>query len=122
MLTQAAEFDIKGYVAKIATVGATRKVRISSRIEWKDSDGHWQNKTRWNTVTVFQDPVIKWIDNELQPGDFVECSGSFEETEYDRGGERVYDTLINSKKLTRVLSKEQLDLLRDARNDADSET
>jgi single-strand DNA-binding protein len=88
-----AEFTIQGYVGKITILGTTLKISIGVTSRWNDPDtGEVKEKTRWNTVTVFQKRAgYDWLKVNLKTSDLVHSRGSVEETSYtDAGGVKQY--------------------------------
>ena len=88
-----AKFDILGHIGKDPVVtGAVLRLNIARNISWKDKEsGERQERTEWNTVTVFdRHPSFKWILETLKSGDLVHVQGSIKNTEYEKDGEKEY--------------------------------
>ena len=91
-----AKFQVQGYVGAVREVGKTLKIRISRTESRKDREsGDRQERTTWNTVTVFERmPGAAWIKENLKPGDLVSVEGNFFESSYSRDGGTVYETTL----------------------------
>ena len=101
-----AEFQIIGRIGRIARVGSTLKINIASDYPRKKDDGSWDANTHWNTVTVFAERTIGWIDANCTPGDLVHVRGRIRNGSYEKDGATVYTTdLITTEFL--MLAKHQ---------------
>ncbi|PPQ35555.1 single-stranded DNA-binding protein, partial [Rhodoblastus acidophilus] len=54
-MSQCAEFHIIGRVGQLKKVGTTLRVTIAASYPYKDERGDWQDRTRWNEITIFYD-------------------------------------------------------------------
>ena len=101
-----AEFQIIGRIGRIATVGSTLKINIASDYPRKKDDGSWDDNTHWNTVTVFNERTIEWINSNTKPGDLVHARGRIRNGSYEKDGDTVYTTdLVTTEFL--LLAKHQ---------------
>ena len=108
-----AEFGIIGLVGGVKTVGTTRKISVASSFPYRDDDGEWHDHTEWNTVTVFEDRVITWIDENLTKGDLVSVDGQMGENQYENAnGDTVYSVEFKARQVNRLATKAQLDSTR----------
>ena len=82
-----AEYTIVGRVGKITEAGPTLKISIAAEYGRKDEGGEFRQNTFWNTVTVFREGTIKWLKDNVRPGDIVCAKGTIRETSYDKNGE-----------------------------------
>jgi single-strand DNA-binding protein len=86
-----ASFRLIGRIAKITRAGKTVRVNIASNYSVKDEAGTWEERTRWNTVTVFGKQA-EWVETKRQQGDLVLVEGNLEDRTYEKDGEKVYTT------------------------------
>ncbi|MEM7242324.1 MAG: single-stranded DNA-binding protein [Pseudomonadota bacterium] len=89
-----AEFNITGRIGKITPAGNTLKVSIASEYGKKDKNGEFQSNPFWNTVTIFSERRIDWINKNCEPGDIVETDGTIRDTSYEKNGETVYTVTL----------------------------
>ena len=59
----------QGYVGKIKEVGTTLKISISSSYRQRNQNGDYEDRTYWNTVTVFDEKRMKFIRDHVSEGD-----------------------------------------------------
>lgn len=97
-----AEFRIIGRVGKIVEVGGTRKINIASDYPRRQQDGTWESNTHWNTVTIFNEKVIAWIDDNLNQGDLVQAEGTMRQNSYDKGHQTIYTVDLVTSRLNRL--------------------
>jgi len=97
-----AEFQIIGRIGRIATVGTTLKINIASDYPRK-----------WNTVTVFNERTIEWINKNTKPGDLVHARGRLRNGSYEKDGEKIYTVDLLTEECL-LLAKHQ------PKSDADS--
>lgn len=113
-----AKFDIIGYVGSVKAFDKTRKIRIASPDPYKDEGGDWHDNPQWNTVTVFQENVVAWIDGNLVPGDLVHAAGKMRESSYKNGeGDIVYTVEFVAREFDRLVMKQQLDSTKNQKDD-----
>ena len=98
-----AEFQIIGIVGKVIEAGSILKISIAAEYGKRDNGGNFQQNTYWNTVTIFNDNTIKWIKDNVTPGDLVHARGTLRESSYQNDGETIYGM---------TLAAPQFDLLR----------
>lgn len=90
-----AQIRLQGYVGSIREVGKSLKVRISNTESWKDREDQRQERTFWNTVTLFErTPGFEFLKENLQKGDLVMVEGKTYESSYERDGQTVYETTL----------------------------
>jgi single-strand DNA-binding protein len=86
-----ASFRLIGRIAKINRVGKTLGVNIASNYSVKGGDGTWDERTRWNTVTVFGKQA-EWVETKSVPGDLALVEVNLEDRSYEKDGKTVYTT------------------------------
>jgi len=86
-----ASFRLIGRIAKIERAGKTVRVSIASNYSVKDEAGDYQDRTRWNTVTVFGKQA-EWVQKKRSKGDLVLVEGNLEDRSYEKDGKTVYTT------------------------------
>ena len=86
-----ASFRLIGRIAKINRIGKTLRVNIASNYSVKSDDGKWDERTRWNTVTVFGKQA-EWVETKRTLGDLVLVEGNLEDRSYEKDGETFYTT------------------------------
>lgn len=79
-----AEFQIIGRVGKTKTVGSTLRVSIAAEYGRKDDRGDFQANPFWNEVTIFNENVIKWVNENTLPGDLVHARGTIRQTSWEK--------------------------------------
>lgn len=79
-----AEFQIMGRVGKTKEVGSTLRVSIAAEYGRKDNGGEFQSNPFWNEVTIFNENVIKWAKENVQPGDIVHARGTIRQTQWEK--------------------------------------
>lgn len=104
-----AEYQIIGRVGRIIPAGPTLKVSVGADYGRKNDDGTWESKMFWNTITVFNENMIRWARSSLGTGDLIHVRGTIREVSYDKDGETRYGV---------SLSVDQLDLLAKKQNAA----
>lgn len=97
-----AEFQIIGRIGSVREVGPTLKISIAANERWTDRQtGEAKEKTRWNTVTVFdRNPGFAWLKENLVEGDVVRAIGTMEDDEYEKDGVKVYTTLLKADRVS----------------------
>ena len=103
-----ANFEIIGRVGKIKSFGTVLKVSIASDNPKRDTDGHWQSNTSWNTVTIFGDRLVEWIEANVQPGDLVRADGTLRQSSYEKHGQETYTVDLLCQTFNRLATREQL--------------
>ena len=83
-MSHCAEFQIIGRIGQIKKVGTTLRVTIASGYPYKDDRGDWQERTRWNEITVFNDARQSYVQRNLKPGDLIRATGPRDELEERR--------------------------------------
>ena len=86
-----ASFRLIGRIAKITRAGKTVRVNIASNYSVKDEAGAWEERTRWNTVTVFGKQA-EWVETKSVPGDLALVEVNLEDRSYEKDGKTVYTT------------------------------
>lgn len=89
-----AEFQIIGNVGKIQTVGSVLKINIASEYGSRNKNGDFEANPFWNTVTVFEERQIDWINANLSAGDLVRATGTIRQTSWDKDGETQYGVTL----------------------------
>ena len=103
-----AEFIIIGRVGKITDLGKAIKVSIASSYPYKDDHGSWQDRTHWNTITIFNESTRKWVTNNLETGDVLHTTGRMGDDSYVKNGETVYTTSLVATQVNRIVAKADL--------------
>ena len=85
-MSHCAEFQIIGRIGQIKKVGTTLRVTIASGYPYKDDRGEWQERTRWNEITVFNDARQSYVQRNLKAGDLVRATGVLEQTSWEKNG------------------------------------
>ena len=104
----------QGYVGKIKEVGTTLKISISSSYRQRNQNGDYEDRTYWNTVTVFDDKRMKFIRDHVSEGDLVQAEGMIREDSYDKDGETVYTTVLVASDFQLLSTKAERDAWRAA--------
>ncbi|MGN8119148.1 single-stranded DNA-binding protein [Labrys sp. 22185] len=86
-----ATFRLIGRIAKINRAGKTLRVTVASNYSVKLDNGDYDDRVRFNTVTVFGRQA-EWVETKRQVGDFVLVEGNLEDRKYEKDGETVYTT------------------------------
>jgi len=86
-----ASFRLIGRIAKIERSGKTVRVNIASNYAVKLDEDKWEDRTRWNIVTVFGKQA-EWVENKRSKGDLVLVEGNLEDRSYEKDGKTVYTT------------------------------
>ena len=99
-----ATFEIIGRVGKVGKFGDVRKVSLAVDDNYKDKNGEWVDRARWNEVDVFDKFLVTKAD-QLQTGDLVLASGHFFKDEYESKGSTVYTVKFVTTVLRRLHKK-----------------
>lgn len=79
---------------------------IATSETWKDRDGERQEKTEWHNCQVWQEGLIKVIEQYLSKGDKVHVVGKIQTRKWeDQDGKDRYATEIVVDKLTMLSTK-----------------
>jgi single-strand DNA-binding protein len=79
---------------------------IATSESWKDRDGERQEKTEWHNCQVWQEGLIKVIEQYLAKGDKVHVIGKIQTRKWeDQDGKDRYATEIVVDKLTMLSTK-----------------
>ncbi|MBB4200883.1 hypothetical protein CCR94_00955 [Rhodoblastus sphagnicola] len=101
-MCQCAEFQIIGRVGKIKKVGSTLRVTIAASYPYKDDHGDWQERTRWNEITIFQDARKGYVQRNILTGDLIRAVGMLEQTSWEKDGETVYGVTLACEQIGRL--------------------
>lgn len=104
----------QGYVGKIKEVGTALKISISSSYRQRNQNGDYEDRTYWNTVTVFDDKRMKFIRDHVSEGDLVQAEGMIREDSYEKDGETVYTTLLIARDFQLLSKKAERNAWREA--------
>ncbi|WP_300043101.1 single-stranded DNA-binding protein [uncultured Paracoccus sp.] len=102
----------QGYVGKIKEVGTTLKISIASSYRQRNQNGDYEDRTYWNTLTVFDEARMKFIKTYVREGDLVQAEGMIREDSYDKNGEIVYTTLLIARDFQLLSTKAERDARR----------
>jgi len=97
-----AEFTIIGRVGEIKQVGTTLRVSIASSHSRKNNRGEWEERTRWNEVTVFGESTRGYVKRNIVKGDLVFASGSMGQTKWEKDGETFYGVTLAGERIERL--------------------
>ncbi|WP_244627204.1 single-stranded DNA-binding protein [Microvirga tunisiensis] len=84
-----AKFEIRGQVVRGAQVGKALKVTIAANYRVKEGD-EWKDDPHYNTVTIFNERMQKYIADYVGTGDLVQAEGRIRQGGYAKNGEQVY--------------------------------
>ena len=97
-----AEFQIIGRVGNVTPAGPTLKVSIAADYGRKTDKGEWEVKPYWNTVTIFNESIVRWARDNL-----VHVRGTLRETSYDKDGETRYGVTLAADQFNRLVAKDK---------------
>ena len=101
-MSHCAEFQIIGRIGQIKKVGTTLRVTIASGYPYKDDRGEWQERTRWNEITVFNDARQSYVQRNLKSGDLIRATGVLEQTSWEKNGETHYGVTLACEQIGRL--------------------
>jgi single-strand DNA-binding protein len=101
-MSHCAEFQIIGRIGQIKKVGTTLHVTIASGYPYKDDRGDWQERTRWNEITVFNDARQSYVQRNLKSGDLIRATGVLEQTSWEKNGETHYGVTLACEQIGRL--------------------
>src|SRR5208337_3000480 len=101
-MSHCAEFQIIGRIGQIKTVGTTLRVTIAAAYPYKDDRGEWQERTRWNEITVFNDARQSYVQRNLKSGDLIRATGVLEQTSWEKNGETHYGVTLACEQIGRL--------------------
>ena len=101
-MCQCAEFQIIGRVGQLKKVGSTLRVTIAASYPYKDDRGDWQERTRWNEITIFYDARKEYVQRNIKAGDLVRAIGVVEQTSWEKDGETVYGVTLACEQIGRL--------------------
>lgn len=92
-----AEYQIIGRVGRVEEGNGVLRVSIAAEYGRKDNNGEFKPNTFWNEVCIFNENVINWAKNNVQPGDLVRSTGTIRATQYEgKDGETRYGVTLAS--------------------------
>jgi len=92
-------FQIVGNIGKIEELNGAMRLSLASNSRYRDERGDWQERTRWNSVTVFSDKIRS----------FLKSHGSDIRSVMVRG--EVYDDSYTDRETGEIVYKVQLTVL-----------
>ena len=101
-MSHCAEFQIIGRIGQIKKVGTTLRVTIASGYPYKDDHGEWQERTRWNEITIFNDARQSYVQRNLKTGDLIRATGVLEQTSWEKNGETHYGVTLACEQVGRL--------------------
>ena len=101
-MSQCAEFQIIGRVGNLKKVGTTLRVTIAASYPYKDDRGDWQDRTRWNEITIFNDSRKNYVQNNIKSGDLIRATGTIEQTSWEKDGETFYGVTLACEQIGRL--------------------
>lgn len=99
-----ARFQIIGRVGKIKSFEKNTRVSIAANASYK-KDGRWVDETDWNEVVIFDKATIKWLSENVEPGDYVRVEGRLRQNSFERDGEKVYVVELIADQFSRAPKK-----------------
>ncbi|PPQ34540.1 single-stranded DNA-binding protein, partial [Rhodoblastus acidophilus] len=87
---------------QLKKVGTTLRVTIAASYPYKDERGDWQDRTRWNEITIFYDARKEYVQRNIKPGDLVRALGVIEQTSWEKDGETVYGVTLACEQIGRL--------------------
>ena len=102
-----AEFQIIGRVGNVTPAGPTLKVSIAAGYGRRNDQGKWKGQPFWNTVTLFNESIVRWAKDNLAQGDLVHARGTIRETSYDKDGETRYGVTLAADQFDRLVAKDR---------------
>ena len=68
---------------------------IATSESWKDkSSGERKTVTQWHKVVIFNQPLVKLVENYVKKGSKLYLEGQLETRSWDQGGEKKYATEV----------------------------
>ena len=101
-MSHSAEFQIIGRIGQIKKVGTTLRVTIASGYPYKGDRGDWQERTRWNEITIFPEARQSYVQRNLKSGDLVRATGVLEQTSWEKNGETHYGVTLACEQIGRL--------------------
>ena len=101
-----AEYQIIGRIGRVIPAGSALKVSVAADYGRRNDKGAWEEKPFWNTVTVFNENMIRWARDNLGTGDLIHVRGTIREVSYDKDGETRYGVSLSADQLD-LLAKKQ---------------
>lgn len=101
-----AKYQIIGRVGRIIPAGPTLKVSVGADYGRRNDEDMWESKMFWNTVTVFNENMVRWPRANLGTGDLIHVRGTIREVSYDKDGETRYGVSLAADQLD-FLAKKQ---------------
>lgn len=98
-------FSQVGRVARINHFDAATKVVIATDRRAPDSNGNFQTRSTFNTVTIFNEKTRQYIREHVGTGDAVGCQGFIGSGNYDKDGTPVYTVDLVATQLGVVAKK-----------------
>lgn len=99
------EFQAIARVGKITAVGSILKVSLAAEYGKRNDRGDFESNPFWNTVTIFNEATIKWVKENVGPGDLVHPRGTARETSYEKNGETIYGVTFACDQFDRLAKK-----------------
>jgi single-strand DNA-binding protein len=84
-----AEFQIIGQVVRSSHVGKAVKVTLAANYPVKQNN-EWIDDPHYNTVTIFNERVQKYIAGQIGTGDMIFARGRVRQNAYEKNGETIY--------------------------------
>jgi len=101
-MSHCAEFQIIGRIGQIKKVGTTLRITVASGYPYKDDRGEWQERTRWNEITIFNEARQSYVQRNLKSGDLIRATGVLEQTSWEKNGETHYGVTLASEQIGRL--------------------
>lgn len=68
---------------------------LATSESWRDkASGERKEKTEWHRVTIFNEHIVKTVENYVQKGTTLYVEGSLQTRKYEQGGVEKYATEI----------------------------
>lgn len=86
---------------------STLKVSVAADYGRRNDKGEWEGRPYWNTVTLFNEGIVKWTRDNLEQGHLVDARGTHRETSYDKDGDTRYGFTLTADQFDRLVAKER---------------
>lgn len=68
---------------------------LATSESWRDkASGERKEKTEWHRVTIFNEHIVKTVENYVQKGTTLYVEGSLQTRKYEQGGVEKYATEV----------------------------
>lgn len=74
--------------------GTVANMSIATSERWKDKDGTRQEKTEWHRIVIWNEHLVKIVQQYLHKGDKVYLEGQLQTRKYAKDGKDHYATEV----------------------------